>query len=161
MDNTKKNTLIERVYEGMRVVDAQGDDIGKVEFVKMGDADAVTTQGNRIGPAAGVTPLDSDYDEPEVPQPMRDNLLRVGFIKVDSAGLFDTDRYVQADAIQSVDGDCVCIRTSRERLPTEGEEGTVDRVPTHTEPQREGGAIVMPPAAVGRIMPGGTGTSNP
>src|SRR5688500_16145259 len=123
MDNTKRNTLIERVYEGMRVVDVDGNDIGKVEFVKMGDPEAVTTDGNRIGPAAGVTPLDSDYDEPEVPQPMRDRLLRAGFIKVDSANLFDTDRYVQADAIHAVDGDCVRIRTSKDRLPAEGEEG--------------------------------------
>src|SRR5829696_9061742 len=104
MDNTmrNKNTLIERVYDGMRVVDSDGRDVGKVELVKMGDPEAETTQGNRIGPATGVTPLDSDYNEPEVPQPIRDDLLRAGFIKVDGANLFDTDRYFRADVIESV-----------------------------------------------------------
>jgi hypothetical protein len=159
MDNTRtKNALIERVYDGMRVVDSEGRDVGKVQFVKMGDPEAETTQGNRIGAATGVTPLDSDYNEPEVPQPIRDDLLRVGFIKVDGAGLFDTDRYFRADVIESVEGDVVRIRLTKDRLPVEGEEKIVDTVPTHRE--RGGGDIVMPPAAVGRILPGGTGTPN-
>ena len=159
MDNTRKNSLIERVYDGMRVVDVDGHDIGKVEMVKMGDPEALTARGNRVGPATGVTPLDSDYNEPEVPQPIRDDLLRVGFIKVDGAGLFDSDRYFRADVIESVDGDTVRIRLPKDRLPVEGEEKIVDTVPTHRE--RGGGDVVMPPAAVGRILPGGTGnTSN-
>jgi hypothetical protein len=158
MDNTRKNSLIERVYEGMRVVDSTGNDVGRVEMVKMGDPEAMTARGNRIGPAEGITPLDSDYNEPEVPQPIRDDLLRVGFIKVDGANLFDTDRYLRADVIEAVEGDTVRIRLPKDRLPVEGEERTVDTVPH--DRQREGGAIVMPPAAAGRLFPGGTGTSN-
>jgi hypothetical protein len=158
MDNTKKNTLIERVYDGMRVVDSDGHDIGKVEFVKMGDPEAQTTRGNRIGPAEGVTPLDSDYNEPEVPQPIRDDLLRAGFIKVDGRGLFDSDRYFRADVIEAVEGDVVRIRLPKDRLPVEGEEKIVDTVPNHRE--RGGGDVVMPPAAVGRILPGGPGGTN-
>ncbi|HEV8638405.1 MAG TPA: hypothetical protein VG370_29680, partial [Chloroflexota bacterium] len=68
MDNTKRNTLIQRVYEGMRVVDS------------------------------------------EVAQPIRADLLRVGFVKVDGPNLFDTDRYVRADVIEAVEGDTVRIR---------------------------------------------------
>jgi hypothetical protein len=158
MDNTKRNTLIQRVYEGMKVVDADGKDIGKVEMVKMGDPEAMTTQGNEVGPAAGIVPLDNEYDEPEVPQPIRDDLLRVGFIKVDGANLFDSDRYFRADVIEAVEGDTVRIRLPESRLPVEGEEGTVHRVPEHDD--RAGGGIVMPPAATGTLFPGGhPGTS--
>ena len=151
MDNTSKNTLIQRVYEGMRVVDADGKDIGKVEMVKMGDPEAITTQGNEVGTVSGFVPLDNEYNEPEVPQPIRDDLLRYGFIKVDGPGLFDTDRYFRADVITSVEGDCVCIGLPEARLAREGEEGTVDRVPRHSE--RAGGGIVMPPAATGTMFP--------
>jgi len=158
LDNTRKNTLIERVYDGMRVVDSDGHDIGKVEMVKMGDPEAMTSKGNRIGPAEGITPLDSDYNEPEVPQPIRDHLLRVGFVKVDGNGLFDSDRYFRADVIESVEGDVVRIRLPKDRLAVEGEEKIVDTVPHHRE--SGGGDFVMPPAAVGRILPGGTGTAN-
>jgi hypothetical protein len=142
----------------MRVVDVEGKDIGKVEMVKMGDPEAMTTQGNEIGPSTGIVPLDHEYNEPEVPQPIRGDLLRVGFIKVDGPDLFDTDRYFRADAIESVEGDTVRIRLPERRLATEGEEGTVDRVPYHDE--RAGGALEMPPAATGTMFPGGTGTGN-
>jgi hypothetical protein len=159
MDNTKKNTLIQRVYEGMRVVDSEGKDIGKVEMVKMGDPEAMTTAGNEVGPATGVVPLDTEYDEPEVPQPIRDDLLRVGFIKVDGANLFDTDRYFRADVIEAVEGDTVRIRLPQERLAVEDEEGTVDRVPHHDDRTHGRGGIVMPPAATGTMFPeSGTGS---
>src|SRR5207249_1306676 len=48
LDNTSvfKSKLIERVQEGMRVIDANGDDIGSVEHLKMGDPEALTTAGN-------------------------------------------------------------------------------------------------------------------
>ncbi|HEV8633949.1 MAG TPA: hypothetical protein VG370_06880, partial [Chloroflexota bacterium] len=89
----------------------------------------------------------------EVAQPIRADLLRVGFVKVDGPNLFDTDRYVRADVIEAVEGDTVRIRLPERRLPVEGEEGTVHRVPYHDE--RAGGAIEMPPAATGTMFPGG------
>ena len=39
-----------RVQEGMHVVDAAGEDLGKVEFLQMGDPEAVTTEGNEHRP---------------------------------------------------------------------------------------------------------------
>ncbi len=39
---------MEQVYEGMTVVDQQGKRVGKVEAVKMGDPQAITTQGEEL-----------------------------------------------------------------------------------------------------------------
>ncbi len=42
--------------------------------------------------------------EPDVPEPLRSQLLRTGFIKVDGSGLADADRYIGADRISEVSG---------------------------------------------------------
>src|SRR5947209_4632952 len=94
--------LIERVYEGMKVVDAVGREIGKVSYVQMGDPEAATTQGNRpmrtglLGDIAqAISP--AVEPEPEVAEPLWSELTRLGFIKVDGPGLFEAERYVRAD----------------------------------------------------------------
>ena len=116
-------SLIEQVYEGMQVVDSAGEELGKVEFVKMGDPQAATTQGSEsesrglIG-AIGRA-IAPDEAEPDVPTPLRDRLLRTGFFKVDGPGLFGTDRYVRADLIQAVSPDRVILQVRKDQLPRE------------------------------------------
>ena len=39
---------LEQITEGMQVVDAAGEELGKVEFISMGDPQAATTAGNDI-----------------------------------------------------------------------------------------------------------------
>jgi hypothetical protein len=98
---------IEKVFEGMRVVDANGKEIGKVDFVKMGDAEAVTTR---------------DQDEgarPNVPPPFADRLFRIGNINVDRKGLFARDVYAAASEIDRVEDDPVKGRHGHPELPQE------------------------------------------
>ena len=40
------NDPITRVHEGMRVVDARGQEVGRVQYVQMGDPEAITSAGN-------------------------------------------------------------------------------------------------------------------
>jgi hypothetical protein len=87
---------IRYVREGMKVVDASGKEIGKVEFVKMGDPEAVTTQGEETG-----------SDEPRIADERRDRFLRVGFVKIDRKGFLRPDAYVPADEIDRVQDDAV------------------------------------------------------
>src|SRR5438105_2182227 len=47
------SSAIARVREGMRVLDVAGSEIGKVEYVQMGDPEAVTTAGNQATPDLG------------------------------------------------------------------------------------------------------------
>jgi hypothetical protein len=107
---------IEKVFEGMRVVDANGKEIGKVDFVKMGDPDAVTTRGQDEGA------------RPNVPPPFADRLLRIGYIKVDRKGLFARDVYAAASEIDRVEddpvkGDKVILNVPEEMLLQEASDG--------------------------------------
>ena len=117
------NDQMSRVQEGMRVVDARGDEVGKVEFVRMGDPEAITTEGNDGRPtelmgriASAVFP---DEREPDVPEPLRTNLLRTGYVKIDGPDLKDTDRYASSEQVRDVSGDTVRLSVARRQLPVE------------------------------------------
>jgi len=114
---------IEHVTEGMMVVDASGDEVGKVEYVQMGDPEAATTEGNEL-PEPGLIgsigqAIFGDEREPDVPEPKRSQLLRYGFLKVDGAGLTDADRYVRGDMVAGVSGDTVTLRVAKDQLTAE------------------------------------------
>ena len=115
---------IEFVREGMTVVDSAGEKVGKVQDLKMGDPGATTEAGNEL-PDGGflgdiAEAFSGDEREPDVPGPMRAQLLRTGYIKIDSPGfLFETDRYVPADQIDSVTGDTVRLRATKDMLAKE------------------------------------------
>jgi len=75
MQSNMNSATITRVQEGMCVVDATGEEVGKVEYVKMGDPEAVTTQGNEPT-ATGMTERFAEVvapggSEPDVPDPVR------------------------------------------------------------------------------------------
>jgi hypothetical protein len=82
---------ITQVREGMPVVDASGEHIGTVDFVKLGDPEAVTAQGE-----------EPEGSEPHIVGELRDRLLRLGFIKIDRKGLLRADAYAAADEIDRV-----------------------------------------------------------
>jgi hypothetical protein len=117
------NDVMSRVEEGMRVLDARGEEVGKVQLVHMGDPEAVTLDGNRDRPtdlmgrvAEAVLP---DEREPDVPEPLRTNLLRTGYVKIDGPGLRDTDRYASSEQVREVNGDTVRLSVARKQLPVE------------------------------------------
>ena len=101
---------ISQVVEGMRVFDAIGKEIGTVEFVKLGDPEAITTLGE-----------ETDDGEPLVAGELRERLLRLGFVKVDRKGLLKSDAYVAADEIDSVQNGAVHLTvTDKEMLKESG-----------------------------------------
>jgi hypothetical protein len=103
----------------MHVVDAAGEDVGKVDMIRMGDAEAATTEGN-----VDMTPRPLDLvaeaiggeQEPDVPEPLRSRLVRSGYLKLDGAHLLDTDRYVPADYVREVADDRVRLSVRRDEL---------------------------------------------
>lgn len=116
------NGPIEYVHEGMDVVDASGDKIGTVSMVKMGDPQSPTIGA---GPdthqsIAQGSPQVFDWNaEPDVPPQLAAHLLRVGFIKVDTKGLFAKDRYVPADLIAGVSGNTVGLNVNKDDMAEE------------------------------------------
>ena len=111
---------IDLVVQGMRVVDANGDELGKVESIKMGDPGAVTTQGEEYDDGDLIGDIGrAVFGGEALPETFRDRLLRVGYAFVDGKGwLFDTDYYVAADQIARVEGDTVHLSVAKDALPT-------------------------------------------
>jgi hypothetical protein len=104
--------------DSMRVVDATGETIGNVDYIKMGDPGAATVDS--VAPSApGLLEAFPGGGEPDVPEPLRSRLLRQGYIKVDGKGWIDTDRYVPADEIGRVAGDIVRLTVDKDQLLTE------------------------------------------
>ena len=102
------------VREGMRVIDSTGHEVGRVTVVKMGDPEAVTTQGQTLGlDEAGL-----DISRPDLPPELAERLLRVGFVKVDRKGLFRKDAYIPADQIDRVEDNIVRLGVSQDALMT-------------------------------------------
>ncbi|MCK0116281.1 hypothetical protein BCE75_10322 [Isoptericola sp. CG 20/1183] len=110
---------IRHVTEGMRVVDVEGETVGKVEAVRMGDAGATTSSGQG---------MDSGADDPlslladafgagtQLDEHTQERLLRIGFLRVDAKGVFTGDRYVEADQIADVVDDEVRLSVPKDRL---------------------------------------------
>jgi hypothetical protein len=105
----------------MHVVDAAGEDVGRVEMVQIGDPESATTAGNeaRRGPFDAVAKAIGGEGEPDVPEPLRSRLVRSGYLKVDGPGLLSADRYVQADYVRDVADDRVRLSVRKEELARE------------------------------------------
>jgi hypothetical protein len=113
---------LDAVREGMHVVDAAGQDVGRVELVRMGDPEAATTAGNEeraTGPFARVAEAFGGHGEPDVPEPLRSRLVRSGFLKVSGGHLLAHDRYVPAERVGGVANDRVQLTVRREDLVNE------------------------------------------
>jgi hypothetical protein len=118
--------LLTQIYEGMAVYDRTSHKIGTVECVYRG---AVSEEASQRGgepatvssPGRGENSLIEDFAKATVPQDqlpetLRQRLLRQGFLRVDSTGLFAADRYVMPDQIESVSGDGVMLHATRDEL---------------------------------------------
>ena len=101
---------INEVRQGMHVVDAAGEDVGRVEMIQMGDTEAATTEGNEDrnpAPFDLVAEALGGEREPDVPEPLRSRLIRSGYLKLDGPHLMESDRYVPGDYVRDVEGDRV------------------------------------------------------
>ena len=109
-----------RVQPGMHVVDAAGEDVGRVELISMGDPEATTTAGNeelQAKPFAAVAQALGGETEPDVPEPFRSRLVRGGYLKLDGPHLFDRDRYVPGEYVREVTEDRVHLSLRKGEMP--------------------------------------------
>src|SRR5436190_787747 len=104
------NTLLQKIQMGMRVFDRDQNDLGTVDYVKFGDEDP-----NKPGAeTASVNPVQRDpkeslignlldvFSPDDIPEELQARLLREGFVRIESPGLFHADRYVLPEQVQSV-----------------------------------------------------------
>ncbi|WP_026818261.1 hypothetical protein [Arthrobacter castelli] len=107
-----------QVREGMMVVDRSGQEVGTIEDLKEGDPEAVTSEGQ--APDGGNS-LVGDVAEAlgtgaDVPQQFAERMLRIGYIKIDSKGLFRSDCYAAADRLDRVEGGVVHLNIDSSEL---------------------------------------------
>jgi hypothetical protein len=118
-------TLPRDVHTGMRVIDADSNEIGKIDDFKFSE--------NEEQP--GVTPADIDASDrqddrsligdiartfapDDLPETLRDRLLREGYIRLDTKGLFAADRYILPEQIARMDGDSLVLNVRKDELMT-------------------------------------------
>lgn len=124
-DEGMSHSILNEVHEDMHVRDSTGEEIGKVREVFL--ASVSEQKDNRGTGPATVSERDSrdksliDYlaeifaDNP-LPEVVRERLLRQGFIRIDTEGLFASDRFALPDQIESVSDDCVRLQTTKDEL---------------------------------------------
>ena len=125
-DKSTGNSILNQVQEGMSVCDNEGEKIGSVRQVFLG---AVTDEMNEQGrgPATASDPEWRDEtivdniaevfaaDDP-LPEAVRGRLLRQGFMRIDTSGIFASDRFAVPDQIESVTDECVRLRVAKDEL---------------------------------------------
>jgi hypothetical protein len=122
-EDPRRDDLLATIRKGMKVVDADGDKVGTVSFVQMADLndrgdvaaardtdgglfDLVDNDGDDTS-LLGVVDGDSDVTE---------RMERSGYVKIDAAGIFTGDKYVEPYQIASVEGDTVRLGIDKDDL---------------------------------------------
>jgi hypothetical protein len=105
--DTVESGPISMVMTGDTVVDSTGKEVGTVKFVKMGDPNAVTDEGQEDD-SPGFLGLGGDsYDMGNLPEQARDQLMRVGFIHIDVS--WADDRFAAAGQVARVENNTVYL----------------------------------------------------
>lgn len=112
--DTVEGGPISRVMIGDTVIDSTGKEVGTVKFVKMGDPNAVTTEGQE-GYSGGFLGLGEDtYDLGDLPEQAQHQLMRVGFIHIDVS--WADDRFAATDQIARVENNRVYLTVPEANL---------------------------------------------
>lgn len=123
--NLQSDSILNQVREGMDVYTSDDKHIGEVEAIYFGAVSeqqdtfgtgSVTEDDPRMQRRSWVEELANVFRTDEVPDEMRERLQRQGFIRIDAAGLFSSDRYAMPDQIAAVRGDRVILAADRDRL---------------------------------------------
>jgi hypothetical protein len=112
--DTVEGGPISDVMIGDSVVDSTGKEVGTVKFVKMGDPNAVTDEGQEDD-SPGFLGLGGDsYDMGNLPEQAREQLMRVGFIHIDVS--WADDRFAGAGQIARVENNTVYLTVPEANL---------------------------------------------
>ena len=105
--DTVEGGPISQVMIGDAVVDSTGKEVGTVKFVKMGDPNAVTDEGQEDSGPGFLGIGDDSYDMGNLPEQVRHQLMRVGFIHIDVS--WADDRFAGTSQIARVENNTVYL----------------------------------------------------
>jgi hypothetical protein len=116
--------LPEQIQVGMRVYDSEHHEIGKVDGLKYPE--------NAVAPGIEPATVDAADDRPDdnvlaeavaeafgredVPEPLRSQLLRDGYVHLDTRGLFARDRYILPEQIARLTADGIQLNVTKDAL---------------------------------------------
>jgi hypothetical protein len=117
-------TALKLVEEGMKVFDSNRNAIGTVEYVQFGDDDPSTPQLESVSVSDPRDRRRSLIDNiadaftagDNIPDEIRERLLHQGFVRIDADGIFEADRYVTPEQIDSVSNDGLMLNVTKEQL---------------------------------------------
>ena len=112
--DTVEGGPISKVMIGDKVVDSTGKDVGKVKFVKMGDPNAATTEGQEDYDPGFLGLGGDSYDMGNLPEQAQRQLMRVGFIHIDIR--LAADKFAGAGQIARVDNNTVYLSVPEANL---------------------------------------------
>ena len=114
--------LLRDIRDGMDVYDRDQHKIGTVEWVKFGDDDPSTPEVEAVTSSEPprrdslIDNLAEAFAPDQIPEPLRQKLLQQGFVRLDTSGLFASDRYILPDQILSVSDNRVTLNVSKDEL---------------------------------------------
>lgn len=124
-DDSQQDNVLMRVHEGMDVYNYDDERIGKVESIFFGSVSpeeaatgtgAATADNPAMRERGFLDDLANVFRDDNLPDELRERLLRQGFIRIDSSGLFSSDRYAMPEQIAAVHEDRVILRTDKDGL---------------------------------------------
>lgn len=115
--------LPESIEIGMRVYDSELREIGKVDGLKypenatspdveLATVDAAETREDNTL----VDAVADAFGRQEVPEPLRSQLLRDGYVHLDANGLFASDRYILPEQIARMTADGIQLNVTLDAL---------------------------------------------
>lgn len=120
-----ESAVLNQIEEGMTVVDAEGDEVGKVKDLYLG---TTSDEADMLADEDGAVPDRDPYPDgifeqlaeafvgaDEMPEELRARLLNKGFIVID-AGLIGSDRVAESDQIAGVEDGRVHLRSDYDSL---------------------------------------------
>lgn len=126
-DQDLSSRILNMIKEGMDVHDRLGKKIGTVTEMHFGASSPESSQRG-TGSATALSPdINGDnlvndivrvFAPDNLPEVLRDRLVLNGFVKLSGEGLFNHARYIMPNQIDSVTGNRVDLRVSRDELMT-------------------------------------------
>lgn len=123
-DDTHSHSILNQIKEGMEVYSNDDHHIGDVEEVHFGSVSeteaelgtgAATADNPRMRERNFLDDIADVFRDNDMPEEMREKLLREGFIRIDS-GFFSDDHFATPSQIASVNGDRVILRSTKDQL---------------------------------------------
>jgi hypothetical protein len=116
-------TLPRDIHKGMTVLDSAHHRIGTIDDFRFsenedfpGTEPADLDMTDKVHDSNLVEDIAEAFVGDDMPEVLRERLMREGYIRLDTAGLFEADRYIFPDQISNVAGDEVILKVSKDQL---------------------------------------------